>query len=217
MSLDYFQQHLQNIYEIDIPQRANDFLITDAVLANLITGAQYDSPSREQLLIAERHDGLDISIYISKEVMQMYEQASPEQLLHNGSFDEFCLTLEGVSHFIYLIWNASRDRHVTLFEMELQAEIDKFIFLHAMNRKTDMKYVSDNIGNWLFDQHQLIANLSQDEKERYERANYYAGKYCLRLKRQYQLAELNNDLLNELRRFYRFGREEKLRYINKIH
>ena len=41
----------------------------------------------------------------------------------------FCLALEGVSHFLYLIWNASFDRSVTLLEMELQAEIDKFVML----------------------------------------------------------------------------------------
>lgn len=214
MSLDYFQQHLQSIYDIDITHRAHDFLITDQILANLLSGSQQDTQSRERLLVAESHDGMDLSLYISAEVMQSYEKATPKQLLQQGQFDEFCLTLEGVSHFLYLIWRANRDRDVTLFDMELQAEIDKFIFLHAMN---DDFYSTDNIGNLLFEQHSYEKNLTVDERARYERANYFAGKYCFGLKRQYQLDELNNDLLNELRRFYRFGREEKLRYINSLH
>ncbi|MCZ6803989.1 MAG: hypothetical protein O7D86_08675 [Proteobacteria bacterium] len=33
----------------------------------------------------------------------------------------------------------------------------------------------------------------------------------------HKLYDLNNKLLNELRRFYRLGQEDKIRYINQLH
>jgi len=43
-------------------------------------------------------------------------------------FNDCCMLLEGVSHFLYLTWNAHYDRQVSLLDLELQAEVDKFVF-----------------------------------------------------------------------------------------
>lgn len=215
MSLDYFQQRLQSIYEIDVVHRAHDFLLTDELIANQLSGASNTCFARERLLIAECEDGLDVSLYICAEVMQMLEELHPVDLLNDGNYSEYCLILEGVSHFLYLVWCAGHERKVTLFEMELQAEIDKFILLHSLNDGPAL-YHSSQIGNWLFRKHGFLETLTDDERARYERANHYAGKYCRGLQQQYRVADMNQELLNELRRFYRFGREEKLRYINKL-
>ncbi len=59
--------------------------------------------------------------------------------------------------------------------------------------------------------------LSESELERYKQANYYAAKYCMGLQQQYKSYDLNNDLLRELRHFYRLVQEDKIRYINKLH
>ncbi|MEQ8426270.1 MAG: hypothetical protein RLT87_07195 [Gammaproteobacteria bacterium] len=217
MSLDYFQEQLQGIYEINVKQRAHDFLLTDEIIANQLSGAGNTCSSRERLLIAECDQGLDISLYISAEVMQMLDECHPTDLLRTGNYAEFCLILEGVSHFLYLLWNASHDRQVTLFEMELQAEIDKFVLLVSMDQQ-HREHVLDSghIGSWLFEGHAYDDWLNADELLRYERANYFAGKYCQGLQQQFRVADMNQGLLNELRRFYRYGREEKLRYINKL-
>jgi len=37
------------------------------------------------------------------------------------------------------------------------------------------------------------------------------------LQQQYKLQGFNNDLLKELRRFYRLVQEDKMRYINQLH
>ena len=217
MSLDYFQKRLQSIYEIDVKHRAHDFLITDEFIANQLSGASNTCSARERLLIAECDDGLDISLYISAEVMALLDEQHPTDLLSIGNYAEFCLILEGVSHFLYLVWNAGHARQVTLFEMELQAEIDKFILLNALSDdQTGDIFHSQHIGSWLFERHSFEDSLSEDERIRYERANYFAGKYCQGLQQQFCVAEMNQGLLNELRRFYRFGREEKLRYINRL-
>ncbi len=217
MSLDYFQEQLQGIYEIDVQHRAHDFLLTDELIANQLSGAANTCSAKERLLIAECDDGLDISLYISAEVMQLLDDVHPTDLLRTGQYAEFCLVLEGVSHFLYLLWNARHDRQVTLFEMELQAEIDKFVMLNSLNQHHhDIGLAPGHIGAWLFESHGYDDWLNVDEMQRYMRANFLAGKFCRGLQQQFQLAELRQDLLNELRRFYRFSRTEKERYINRL-
>ena len=47
--------------------------------------------------------------------------------LDGENLADFWSALEGVSHFTYYAWNAARDKSVSLFELELQAEVDKFV------------------------------------------------------------------------------------------
>jgi len=160
---------------------------------------------------------MDLSLYISADVIKHLENSHPADLLQQGLYSEFCLMLEGVSHFVYVVWNAGYQRKVTLLEMELQAEIDKFILLQSMLDGSTNRHQLNRLRNWLFETNEYDELLSEDELERYEQANYYAGKYCMGLQQQYKLYDLNNDLLKELRRFYRLGQEDKIRYINRLH
>jgi hypothetical protein len=170
----------------------------------------------ERLLISEYQDGLELSLYISADVYKHIENSHPINLVKQGKHSEFCLMLEGVSHFLYVAWNANHQRQVTLLEMELQAEIDKFILMQSL---IDNEQESDSINNlrsWLFDNNTYDAALDTNELERYEQANYYAGKYCMALQQNYKLSGLDNRLLNDLRRLYRMSQQEKMRYINKL-
>lgn len=215
MPLDYFQQQLQTIYEIEVEHSVNDFLITDKVLADHLS-SESSNNNHERLLISEYEYGLDLSLYISEEVYQHIENSHPINLVKQGKHSEFCLMLEGVSHFLYVVWNANHHKQVTLLEMELQAEIDKFILMQTL---IDHEQESDSINdlrNWLFENNSYNSELSSNELERYEQANYYAAKYCMALQQNYKLSGLNPELLNDLRRLYRMSQQEKMRYINKL-
>jgi hypothetical protein len=149
--------------------------------------------------------------------MKHLEHFHPVELIHEGKYSEFCLMLEGVSHFLYIVWNANHQKKVTLLEMELQAEVDKFIIMQSL---LDNESTRDDVvclQNWLFEKNGFDAMLTERELERYKQANYYAGKYCMGLQQQYKLSDLNDDLLKELRRFYRLVQEDKMRYINQLH
>ena len=169
------------------------------------------------MLISEHKDGLDLSLYISADVIKHIEDTHPEKLIEQGKYSEFCLMLEGVSHFVYVVWNANYDKQVTLFEMELQAEIDKFVLLQSVFDKINDQDALVILQNWLFEKSGFDQTLSDTKLQRYAQANYYAGKYCMSLQQQFKLRELNSSLLNELRRFYRLGQQDKLRYINRLH
>ncbi|MBI1731135.1 MAG: hypothetical protein HYR49_00005 [Gammaproteobacteria bacterium] len=46
------------------------------------------------------------SLYLDPEVASTLKHAAP--VPQDGGLDHYCLALEGVSHFLYLVWYASR-------------------------------------------------------------------------------------------------------------
>lgn len=208
---------MQSIYEIDTEHQVHDYLITDKQQADFLSGTMHVHNNDERLLISEHEEGIDLSLYISAEVMNHLADAHPLELIERGNYSEFCLMLEGVSHFLYVIWNATHFKKVTLLEMELQAEIDKFVILQSLMSSHANRNDVDSLRAWLFEKSGFNNMLSEVELERYRQANYYAGKYCMGLQQQHKLQELNMGLLKELRRFYRLVQEEKIRYINQLH
>jgi len=155
-------------------------------------------------------------LYISADVFNQLKNKHPINLIEQGKHSEFCLMIEGVSHFLYVVWNASHQRQVTLLEMELQAEIDKFILMQSLVDNDQKNDSINELRAWLFENNTYDSELSSDELERYEQANYYAGKYCMALQQKYKLSGLSKNLLNDLRRLYRLGQQDKIRYINNL-
>ena len=137
--------------------------------------------------------------------------------LHEDNFEDFCLALEGISHFTYMIWNAMHDRSVTLMEMELQAEVDKFVMLADCLVQQQNKFTNTELRTLLFDAIHFDEALNDEEQQRYRDANYYAEKYCWQLERRYLSTGSEQALLNELRRFYRLNQGQKLQRINQTH
>ena len=107
-------------------------------------------------------------------------------------------------------WNAARDKAVSLFELELQAEVDKFVTTGLLLR-AQIGREPDGLHAWLFDSPTLAAELEEHERDRYRRANRYAARYCQRL-------TLGRDgegaAHRELRHFYRLSQASKLAHID---
>ncbi len=78
---------------------------------------------------------LALSLYLDPALLRRLEAADPLERLHGGNVADCLTALEGVSHFLYLVWNASHDRAVSLLELEMQAEVDKFIVSHWLLRR----------------------------------------------------------------------------------
>ena len=55
--------------------------------------------------------------------------------LHDGNVADYWTALEGVSHFLYLAWNAGHDKPVSLLELEMQAEVDKYVASYWLMRR----------------------------------------------------------------------------------
>jgi len=217
MSLSVFQNRLQDIYQLDIAHNVNDYLITCKTLMQRLDSGQTNKSTREKLLIFEDTDSLSLSLYLDQEILDNLAEYDPLQRLDHHNVQEFCLALEGISHFTYLVWNASHDRSVTLMEMELQAEVDKFIMLMSCMELQSNLPGPGQLASLLFGANVYHADLSQQEQRRYRDATKYARIYCLQLEKDYFVKQKQNrpGLLAELRRFYRLTKTGKLKQISR--
>jgi hypothetical protein len=211
MLLGKLQTLLHQLYALDVAYGVDDFLITDARFARALDkgGREVD----EKLLIAETDGEAEVALFLERELLERLTERDPLTCLDAGNLADFWSALEGVSHFTYYAWNAERDKNVTLFELELQAEVDKFVTTGLLLKQQSGREPHELHG-WLFDMPQLDSELNGPERERYRRANRYAGKYCRRLAAALTRGADDEAVQSELRRFYRLSQQSKLAHID---
>jgi hypothetical protein len=117
-----------------------------------------------------------------------------------------------VSHFTYYAWNAQREKRVTMLEMELQAEVDKYVATALLLLRQGQR--ARRLHHWLFEMPRLDERLDGDELDRYRRANRWAGKYCRRLAPAIASGAPDEATRTELRRFYRLSQTSKIEHID---
>lgn len=204
------QNLLHDLYALEMSYDIQDFLITDARLARRLdsAGRQVD----EKLLIAEGADEAGVSLYLEQALVDRLRRNNPAARLDGGNLGDFWTAFEGVSHFTYYAWNATLERQVTLLEMELQAEVDKFIATTLLLRRQGER-PPPSLHHWLFGLPRFDHRLSGSELSRYESANRLAGKYCLALRPRLAPGADDERLTRELRQFYRLPQGAKIEHI----
>lgn len=210
MLLSRLQSLLAEIYSVDVGYDVYDFLVTDQMLVRALDrGGRH---VEEKLLIAEAA-GRDpeVSLYLEQRLLDRLESNDPTDGLNDDNLRDFWTALEGVSHFTYYAWNAAVEKSVTLMEMELQAEVDKFISTLLLLQQQGMP--SPRLHSWLFELPGFDRRLSVGELARYRDANRFAGKYCLRLEPLLTDGLAGEELRRELRRFYRLPQADKIQHI----
>jgi hypothetical protein len=209
MLLGKLQTMLHELYALEVGYAVADFLITDEAIArSLDTGGRSVD---EKLLIAEGDGEADVALYLDRELLERLDRRDPLTRLDGDNLADFWAALEGVSHFTYYAWNAARDKNVSLFELELQAEVDKFVTTGMLLREQTGRDPA-GLHGWLFDAPTLASDLDANERERYRRANRYAAKYCRRLTPG--LASDEAACQRDLRHFYRLSQTKKLAHID---
>ena len=119
---DRVQRALERLYQLD---RVAD---VDAFLEEAASG------EREALLVREADDG---AIEMALRVPRLGPRTL--DLTRGADLDPLCQIIEGVSHFVYLADRARVDREATQLELELQAEVDKFVVLAAWLGEPDVR------------------------------------------------------------------------------
>src|SRR6202035_5052149 len=122
-----------------------------------------------------------MSLYLDPELLERLDRADPMERLHDGNVADYWTALEGVSHFIYLAWNAGHDRGVSLLELELQAEIDKYVSSWLLLREQDPARSPAELHRLLFERSHVDVRLAGERCELYREANQYAARFCRRL------------------------------------
>ena len=210
--LDRLQQQLSDTYQADPGYDVRDFLITDQRLAQAISGDHVLTAGGETLLVHEDEDGLSMSLYLEAGILERLERRDPLTALRDDQLEDFCKVIEGLSHFNYVAWRASRDRSMSLLELELQAEVDKFVSTMqlALHQRDDE--LLNGLHARLFDDINLRPELDEEQTERYRAATEFAARFCRSLRQR--MLENGDVALPELRRFFRLPLCEKISHIN---
>jgi hypothetical protein len=157
-----------------------------------------EDSERETLLVREAEDGVELALLL------------PARLLDRGDLrydaDTLLQALEGVSHFVYLAERARVSLPTTRLELELQAEVDKFVLL-AIDGKRPSPRRKKRLLVRLFERVRFLHDAGSEDGDRYRLANALAARYLRRLER----FPAQHELRAELRRFYRAGQTEKIR------
>jgi hypothetical protein len=211
--LGQLQALLADLYDAPVELDVRDFVITDPHHAAELQDCASPPPTDEQLLIAETADGLGMSLYLHAAVLERLAQRCPLRTLDATNLQDFCTALEGVSHFHYVSWSAGCDRSVSLLELELQAEVDKYASALALLVAQREGRFPAELFHCLFTGGQLLPHLDAAERERYREAQRYAARFCRRLEDRFLRRRQARPaaMLAELRSFYRLGRHAKLR------
>ncbi len=213
MSLATIQRDLAALYESPLEHGVLDFLVTDPDLARRL----HDSASAdnaERLLLRQTDETLDITLFVDAAVLAQLDLQDPYAALGAHNLNAFLVALEGVSHFNYVVWNARYARPVSLLELELQAEVDKYVSLSIGLARTGNPVDAGRLHERLFSEVGFNLELDASSRTRYAEANHLAGKYCQGLMRRFPAQHLEPLFVQELRRFYRLPQNDKIRFIH---
>ena len=124
--------------------------------------------------------------------------------------DAVCVTTEGVSHFVYFVFAGARQhRPVSQVELELQAEIDKFLVLRVL-----CGLRGEGLLAQLYTHFELPEDHTPEQVERYRFANQAAQRYARWLDRVIEQGG-TPEALEDARRLYRMPLAAKLERIER--
>ena len=211
MLLSRLQELIGGIYDVRVAHDVYDFLVTDrARLPQQLRGGS----AEEELFVADGGGELAVSLYLDAALLERLAQADPLERLHEGNVADWLTALEGVSHFLYLAWNAGHDKPVSLLELEMQAEVDKYVASYWLLRRQVPGHFPAELPRLLFERTRVDERLAAGRAALYREASRYAEKYCRRLQRALGRRPApgqqgDAEVLAQLRRFYRLTHARK--------
>jgi hypothetical protein len=146
---------------------------------------------RETLFVRETGSDVELALVV------------PTETPSTGANDTWLQLAEGVSHFVYVVERVRTGLPATQLELELQAEVDKFVLL-GLEPGFDREQ-AEQLHTRLFEGGRFLDPEGSEAGERYRLANDLAARLALRLIRRD-----GQDAHALLRRFYRAGQTDKI-------
>jgi hypothetical protein len=154
---------------------------------------------REVVRIREARDGaLEIEVRTPR-------LSAPHRL------DGVCQIIEGVSHFVYVADRARRMLPTTQLELELQAEIDKYMLL-VLSKESFDPALARLLHAQLYERVRFAHPEGTELGDRYRFANDLAARFVRRLEVIYAKKGRRTELRAVLARFYGMGQADKIQY-----
>jgi hypothetical protein len=196
------QRGLEGLYRCEAGIEVAEYLLDEAARGAL----QLQRLASEQLLLSVEDGELSLGLFLDPQLLVRLGARDPSLGVDDSNLADLCHAIEGVSHFLLVATRAQQGRPVSALELELQAEVDKYVTCHLMG-------YGDGLREQLFERSTLLQDLSAEERERYRMANDCAYAYTGHLERRYVRQRRLDAMLLELRRFWRAGLHDKLRSI----
>ncbi len=203
---------LARLYDTYVESDPHEFLISDRRQLERLVGEGAAEGSDEHVFIVEDAEGVSVGLFIDRDVLDRLASADPLDALDEQNLQDFCTALEGVSHFHYLLWSLAQGRSVSLLELELQAEVDKYASaLMLLTRQRDGEF-PHALHAAMFDRVRFAPELETNARQRYEAANRHAARFCRDLDERFLRRRRSRPeaWVSELRRFFRCPHQRKL-------
>ena len=226
MILSRLQTLLGAIYDLGVGYDVYDFLVTDRT--SLPSEVRHRR-CEEDLIVAEPYCDpqaageagsaeMAVSLYLDPALIDRLARQDPTERLHGGNVADCWAALEGVSHFLCVAWHADHDRPVSLLELEMQAEVDKYVVTYWLMQQQSPRRFPAELRRLLFDRAHVDPILAEGREALYRRASRYAEKFCRGIERDLRSERLGaeREVLARLRRFYRLPGVRKLAHIDSL-
>jgi len=200
------QRRLESLYALEAQAPVTEFLLSEEEAAGYPGGGS-------RTLVSQDGDLVSLGVVLEGGVGALLSGADPRVRLDHANLGAFCTLTEEVSHFVYLHFCARTSRSVTQLELELQAEVDKYLSAVFVLGLQNEGAVSPRLRDLLFRRYRLAEALTAERAERYRAASALAHRYCSFLESSYLRRARLFDLAREARRFYRKDQREKLERI----
>jgi hypothetical protein len=214
MVLQQMQSLLARLYDVPSEHAVMDFLLSDRAQLHAVL-PEVEPDADERVLVTQDEAGLHVGVYIAADVISRLSANNPMHALDDANLRDYCTALEGVSHFQYLTWRAAREQQVSLLELELQAEVDKYAAALLLLTSQCCGEFPHALHERLFHRVGFDARLDGEQLARYREANRFAARFCRRLDERYLRRRRSRPeaWLRELRGFYRLSHAQKLRAV----
>ncbi|MFK7996266.1 MAG: hypothetical protein AB8B87_19160 [Granulosicoccus sp.] len=207
------QNRIESRYDLEIPYCIEHFVSCDRAVADRLAdeqachGRQRPPVDEEVVFIHQQEDSLEFTVYVDEQLLATVGESQSD-------LDGFCTVVEGASHAVCLLWHAHYDRQIRPIDLELQAEIDKYVILAEGSSCTVERR---ELHRRLFANSSLMPAQGTPLHDRYRTASQLASRYCHWLNLRFIEVDDQIALQQELARFYRLSGRAKFDRIRRLH
>lgn len=202
MRLNLIQRHLEKFYYLKEFPPIEQFLISTRELEKNYPHLTV----KPQVVMKQEDQDLLLGVHIGDKILKTLQTHG----LRGISLQDFLSTIEEISHFVYLAHSASIDKQVSLLDIEVQGEIDKYILAKNLH-PTDHELFTK-----LFERISYESTLTADEKSRYAEANRLGAKMVRWMTRHCEEGRFTQAMMTFMRDFYRMNSPGRLNKVEKI-
>lgn len=209
MILQHIAARLQEFYRLDTLPPLAPFLVDTATAAALVGDHHFAAHAPEELLlVGQRNADLEVALYIAPHVLDRLHRDDPLTALHRENLAAFCTAIEGMSHLCCLLWKFQHGMPVTQLELEIQAEIDKYLFCAWLQAEQATPRLP--LHHRLFVHYSVADDLPVATAKRYHRASAIAHRFCRFLHARYIAPSRFGAMHRMLKEFYRLSHWQKM-------